>query len=63
RGGYGVRTLVDSFGQVSAAYGVKGLPVLYFVDSDGIVRSVSTGLMNLEALVKKVETLIKGTGV
>lgn len=59
RGGYLVPTLVDSQGSVSEQYKIKSLPTLYFIDRDGIVREVYSGLISQKMLVDKIEGIVR----
>jgi cytochrome c biogenesis protein CcmG/thiol:disulfide interchange protein DsbE len=46
--------LLDTRGDVAQVYRVGGLPVTYFVDREGIVRSVNFGLVTEDELVKRL---------
>jgi cytochrome c biogenesis protein CcmG, thiol:disulfide interchange protein DsbE len=59
RGGYTLPTLLDARGDISDAYGVRGVPVFFFVDSDGVVRNVHVGVLNQKELGEKIESIIK----
>jgi hypothetical protein len=51
---------MDRTGAVSADYNLRGLPSTYFIDADGIIRSVVVGGPMSEALIRsKVEELLK----
>ena len=51
---------LDRTGDVSAAYSLRGLPSTYFIDADGVIRSVVVGGPMSEALIQsKVEDLLK----
>ncbi len=53
---------LDRDGSVSQRYQLRGLPSTFFVDRNGIIRSVVIGGPMSEALIQsKVEELLKGT--
>jgi peroxiredoxin len=58
RGGYQVETLYDVGGSVTDAYEARSLPMSFFVDSDGLVRSIFTGVMSGKTLGDKMETIL-----
>jgi peroxiredoxin len=54
--------LLDRTGSVSAAYNLRGLPSSFFIDRQGVIRSVVIGGPMNEALIQsKVESLLKET--
>jgi cytochrome c biogenesis protein CcmG, thiol:disulfide interchange protein DsbE len=50
--------LVDPDGNVAAAYGVIGLPITYYVDRDGIVRTVSYGPPPADVLREQLDRIL-----
>jgi peroxiredoxin len=52
--------LMDSDGDVSAAYQVRGLPTSFFVDADGIIRDLFIGPMTPGFIESKLETILSG---
>ena len=53
---------LDRSGAVSASYNLRGLPSSYFIDRQGIIRSVIVGGPMSETLIQsKVEELLKET--
>jgi peroxiredoxin len=53
---------LDRSGQVSARYTLRGLPSTFFVDQQGVIRSVVVGGPMSEALIQsRVEDLLKET--
>ncbi|MGW8246754.1 MAG: protein disulfide oxidoreductase [Acidiferrobacterales bacterium] len=36
-------TAVDEFGEIASRYGVRGTPTAFFIDANGIIRSVEVG--------------------
>ena len=53
---------LDRSGAVSASYNLRGLPSCYFIDRQGIIRSVIVGGPMSETLIQsKVEELLKET--
>jgi len=59
RSGYGVPFALDITGDVSNSYGVKSLPVIYFIDRDGIVRDVYNGVLSSDEISNRIEQLLK----
>lgn len=54
--------LLDRTGSTSAAYNLRGLPSSFFIDRQGVIRSVVIGGPMSEALIQsKVESLLKET--
>jgi cytochrome c biogenesis protein CcmG/thiol:disulfide interchange protein DsbE len=54
--------LLDRTGSVSVAYNLRGLPSSFFIDHQGVIRSVVIGGPMNEALIQsKVESLLKET--
>ena len=49
-------------GEVFNQYKLKGLPASFFVDTEGIIRSVSIGPMSRETMLKKLDQTRKGGG-
>ena len=60
RGGYTVPFALDSYGDISENYHVKSLPVLYFIDREGIIREIYSGVLSQSMIVSKIEQLLKG---
>ena len=50
--------LLDSDNSVSRQYGVVALPKTIFVDADGVVREVFTGIVNRAVLQDRIEKLL-----
>ncbi len=59
RGGYNVPVALDTTGDVSNLYNIKSLPTAYFIDKDGIVKEIYTGVLSESMVVDKVENLLK----
>ena len=59
RGDYTVNVALDTTGGISNAYDIKSLPTTYFIDRDGIVREIYTGILSENAIVVKVESILK----
>ena len=59
RGEYSVSVALDITGDVSNNYNIRSLPTTYFIDREGIVNEIYTGILNEEAIVDKVENLLK----
>lgn len=47
----------DPDGDVSLAYGARNLPTSVFIDREGIVRTISIGILSAEALALQLERL------
>jgi hypothetical protein len=41
--GFDVPALVDEGGVLAERYSVRGVPALFFVDGDGVIRNATTG--------------------
>ena len=59
RGGYNVPIAVDSNGKATEDFNVKSLPTAFFVDRDGIIREIYSGVMNKDMFLSKIEQLLK----
>jgi peroxiredoxin len=59
RGDYSVPVAFDSVGDISNNYNVKSLPTTYFIDKNGIVREIYTGILSENMIVDKVENILK----
>ena len=59
RGGYQILVAVDSDGAVTEKYGIKSLPTIFFIDREGVIREVSTGVLSEKMIGDKMEQLIK----
>lgn len=59
--GFTFPVLLDYTGAISAAYNLHGLPSSFFIDREGVIRSVVVGGPMSKALIQsKVEDLLKG---
>jgi hypothetical protein len=45
---------MDGRGDVGVEYNVRGLPTTYFIDADGVIRSVWMGEMNAIVLAEQI---------
>lgn len=59
RGGYEVSNAQDSSGSVGESFNIKSFPTSFFVDKDGLIRDIYTGVMSEKMFVDKVEQLLK----
>lgn len=59
RGGYQVKVLLDPTGQVGELYKVRALPLTYFLDKDGVIKAIFTGVLSQEMLVEKASFIVK----
>lgn len=50
--------LIDQDNSVNRSYGVSALPTTVFVDSEGVVREVFTGIVSQAVLEDRIERLI-----
>ena len=50
--------LMDTNGQVAAAYFVRGIPMTFFLDGDGVIRFIHQGTLSEEALRDYIERLL-----
>ena len=50
--------LLDQDNSVNREYGVSALPTTVFVDAQGIVREVYTGIINGAVLQDRIENLL-----
>nr|WP_269779330.1 TlpA disulfide reductase family protein [Propioniciclava soli] len=50
----------DADGQLSALYGVRGIPVHYFVDAEGVVRSTRVGILGPETIDAELAAIQPG---
>ncbi|MDO8521375.1 MAG: TlpA disulfide reductase family protein [bacterium] len=59
RGAYTAATVLDREGAVGAAYGAQTLPVSFFIDRNGIIRSVYIGLMSQKMIAERSEQMFR----
>lgn len=59
RGGYGVEVLLDTNGEVSNLYGIRTLPTMFFIDSEGILIEKYVGTMSTQEFINKMENIIR----
>lgn len=59
RGGYQVRVLLDQTGEVGELYKVRTLPITYFLDKNGIIKDVFSGVLSQEMLAEKAQKIIR----
>ena len=50
--------LMDTNGQVAAAYFVRAIPMTFFLDSDGVIRFIHQGTLSEKALRDYIERLL-----
>lgn len=55
--GSGLAEVADQSQEISAAYGVMGVPSHFFIDGDGVVREVHVGLLSPEQMTRSIEAL------
>ena len=46
--------LLDTEGEIAVHYRIPGMPTTFFIDADGIVRSMGAGLIVEEVLVEEL---------
>ena len=59
RGNYSVPVAMDTSGYISNYYNVKSLPTTFFIDKDGIIKEIYTGVLSEDMIVDKVENLLR----
>ena len=59
RGGYSLPIAVDGNGSVSEEFGVKGLPTIFFIDKNGVVKGVWSGVLSEAQIVDKSEDILR----
>ena len=59
RGGYATRVLLDKAGAAGGAYGIQTLPASFFIDSEGVIREISVGIMSQKIIEKKSEHILR----
>lgn len=59
RGGYTLDVLFDESGEVGEAYKVKTLPTFYFIDKEGVMKTLHIGSLSQEEMVSKAEPALK----
>jgi len=59
RGGYQVFVLLDEDGAMGERYSIQTLPITYFINSEGIVQSVFTGVLSEKTFIDKIEELLR----
>lgn len=52
-----VPVLTDATGSVSERYEIGALPIMYFIDSDGIIRDSYVGTLSEREITRRVERL------
>ena len=59
RGEYKISAGLDITGVVSNDYNVRSLPTAYFIDREGVVEEIYTGVLSESMIVDKVDNLLK----
>lgn len=57
RGNYSFPIVVDKDGNTATNYNITLLPHHYFIDSQGVIQEIYTGVLNQEELLKKLENM------
>jgi peroxiredoxin len=57
RGGYALPVLLDKDGKVGELYGISSLPETFFIDPEGMVKEIFSGVLNKEEVQNKIEGL------
>ena len=55
--GGGLTKVADQSQEISAAYGVMGVPSHFFIDGDGVVRETHVGLLGPDQMARSIEAL------
>ena len=50
--------VVDQDQQISAAYGIMGVPTHYFIDSGGVVRQRHVGVLSPDAMTQAIQNMM-----
>jgi hypothetical protein len=58
RGGYDIPTGVDANGGTTEDYHIKSLPTTFFVDKDGVIVEIYSGVLNKDIFMNKIEQLL-----
>ena len=59
RGGYNVTIALDTNGSSTEDFNIKSLPTSFFIDKDGIIREIYSGVLSKTMLMSKIEPLIE----
>ena len=57
-GGYSFPVYYDTNAECAYAYGVTGIPMTIFVDADGMISSVKTGMISEADLQRRILTIL-----
>ena len=58
RGGYIVPTAIDTNGSITEDFNIKSLPTTFFIDRDGVIRTIYSGVLSKEMFSSFVEPLL-----
>ena len=58
--GGGLTEVADQSQEISAAYGVMGVPSHFFIDADGVVQQVHVGLLGPDQMDQSIEAVKAG---
>lgn len=47
--------IADQDQQISAAYGIMGVPMHYFIDAEGVVRQRHVGVLSPDAMTQAIQ--------
>jgi len=59
RGGYRIPVLLDESGAVGELYAVRVLPATFFIDEEGKIAAVLTGIVSEEALLETLSQFLR----
>jgi len=59
RGGYNINTAIDTNGNTTESFNIKSLPTAFFIDKDGIIKEIYSGVLNKSVFVDKIEQLLQ----
>lgn len=59
RGGYNAHFVMDITGDISNIYNIKSLPTTYFIDRDGVIKEIYSGILSSEMLIDKIDSLLR----
>jgi peroxiredoxin len=57
RGEYALPVLLDKDGKIGELYGINSLPETFFIDQQGVVKEIFSGVLSKEEVQSKVEGL------
>jgi len=59
RAGYNVRVLLDETGELGEDYGIRNLPITYFIDKESMIQDIFVGVLSEEMLIERISPLLR----